>query len=199
MPRSLIWVSIPSAPGRSRDIECLPPIADVIRRRFDPLSSGAESPGIEARPRMDDGLLSVSIPSAPGRKSRHKNSAAGRRVVRPAFQSPQHRGGVANPKLRAVARQPIEFQSPQHRGGVAHAKTHLGTGVDAAFQSLSTGAESRDALSISDRLAPLPWRFNPLSTGAESNNSLSPLTRRLLLCGFNPLSTGAESAPRPAD
>ena len=117
----LIFVSIPSAPGRSRAH----------------LPSDADGRGADR----------VSIPSAPGRQSYNSRSHAS---TAPAcmFQSPQHRGGVAHleavdsqyvsavqvsipsapGRSRALSRFPREpydhilfitkFQSPQHRGGV---------------------------------------------------------------------------------
>ena len=90
-----IFVSIPSAPGRS--------CARRGRRRGTPSSRR------------------VSIPSAPGRSRAHKNLKLGQ-IPHSMFQSPQHRGGVASKLPRRSS--PVGracVQSPEHRGGVAHA------------------------------------------------------------------------------
>ena len=136
-------VSIPSAPGRSG--------GRGIGRQGRSMDSSVSIPSAPGRSRARqprygagrDRPRGVSIPSAPGRSRRHtaRFSAAG--LSRIAFQSPQHRGGVAHKKIVVGHRGgDMMFQSPQHRGGVA------------------TQAERPE-------LRFLALGFNPLSTGAE--------------------------------
>ena len=166
---------------------------------FNPLSTGAESRTQERERQRSRGLL-VSIPSAPGRSRAPCYGPTCPDYWDLAFQSPQHRGGVAHklvlaadiiitPRVsipsapgrsRALSGDPpvlasckTVFQSPQHRGGVAHMTRRCLPVITRAIVSIPSapGRSRARATSARSRLLRCAGRFNPLSTGAESRGT----------------------------